>query len=418
MTPHVHKFIALLLGIAVGALAFKKLRLPRGYGGLPPGEHREVRATPVEPASSGRTSWKRWLLRFAVLLAVLGVGGFIFAAAGLAPIKASSGHWKVTRWILQFAKSRAVSTQTLLVSPPSLDEPRLVLKGAGHFETGCAPCHGSPQRAQSRFVSHMLPIPPGLQNIRSKRDAGELFYIVKHGIKFTGMPAWPAQDRDDEVWAVVAFLLSLPELDGEDYQRLVRGEASTETPAPGTIAATAAESCARCHGHAGNGRGSGAFPKLAGQRQEYLLASLRAYAEGKRDSGIMGPIAAALSPDETRSLAEHYSRMRPAASSNAPSAAFERGRVIAGQGIPGQGTPACAACHIAGPEPRNPHYPTLAGQYAEYLQLQLELFKSRQRGGTDYAHIMHNAAEGLTSEQIRDVAAYFAGIDSAEKEGQ
>ena len=60
----------------------------------------------------------------------------------------------------------------------------------------------------------MLPQPPYLGTVVEKRSPQQLFYVIKHGIKFTGMPAWPAQSRDDEVWSVVAFLLELPKLDG------------------------------------------------------------------------------------------------------------------------------------------------------------------------------------------------------------
>src|SRR5690606_1964233 len=153
----------------------------------------------------------------------------------------------------------------------------------------------------------MTPPPPELSRTVEKWDPEELFYIVKHGIKFTGMPAWPSLERDDEVWAMVAFLLRLPGLDGVSYRALVEGEASTErrSPAvgegsevppiaglvaPSNVPETVASTCGRCHGIDGNGRGTGAFPRLAGQRPNYLVAALEAYANGRRHSGIMRPI--------------------------------------------------------------------------------------------------------------------------------
>ena len=149
----------------------------------------------------------------------------------------------------------------------------------------------------------MTPPPPPLGKEVAEWDPAELFYIVKHGIKFTGMPAWPAEHRDDEIWAVVAFLQKPPSLDGESYRRLVEGEPQAVTGAPiehvlpsESIRPLIRQNCSRCHGHDGNGRGTGAFPKLAGQKPEYLFASLAAYASGARNSGIMEPIAAALTP--------------------------------------------------------------------------------------------------------------------------
>jgi cytochrome c553 len=55
-------------------------------------------------------------------------------------------------------------------------------------------------------------------------------------------------------------------------------------------------------------------------------------------------------------------------------------------------------------------YPHLAGQYAEYLALQLRLFKDDRRGGTPYAHIMRMVAGRLTPAQMRAVAAYYASL--------
>jgi cytochrome c553 len=59
-------------------------------------------------------------------------------------------------------------------------------------------------------------------------------------------------------------------------------------------------------------------------------------------------------------------------------------------------------------------YPSLAGQPAEYLQLQLELFKRGQRGGSDHAHLMDEVAPRLSPEHIRAVSLYFASLPAGE----
>jgi cytochrome c553/cytochrome c5 len=363
----------------------------------------------------------RWSLRMGVLLLVLGAAGLLVAASGVIPIKASSGHWAVTASFLQFAKRRSISTQTLGMKSPALEEPWLVLKGAGHYETGCRPCHGSPEFREPLIARALTPPPPYLGPRIAVWDTEELFYIVKHGIKLTGMPAWPAVNRDDEVRAVVAFLRELPKLNGDQYRRLVHGETGGHTlrapledltePAPPAVGTT----CARCHGARGQGRGNAAFPKLAGQKREYLLNALAAYARSRRHSGIMQPIAAPLAAGEMRELAAYYANLAGPAPEPAPAEAtrLERGRDIANRGIPRQGVPSCMDCHGPGSHRRNEAYPLLAGQFADYLLLQLELFKSQQRGGSAYAHIMYNVASRLQPDQMRDVAAYYASLPAA-----
>jgi cytochrome c553 len=93
--------------------------------------------------------------------------------------------------------------------------------------------------------------------------------------------------------------------------------------------------------------------------------------------------------------------------------AIERGEAIARRGIPSQRIPSCIACHGPGAIHRNPFYPQLAGQYADYLVLQLMLFKNADRGGTAYAYIMRAIADRLTPEQMRAVALYYASRTSA-----
>lgn len=367
---------------------------------------------------SRRVALRRFGKRLAVLAAALGLLGLLVVWAGLLPIGARSGHWPATAWFLHFAMRQSVQTYSLGIKPPSLDDPAKILRGAGHYDTGCAPCHGAPGREQSVVARHMTPQPPFLPPRISEWDAAELFWIVKHGIKFTGMPAWPARHRDDEIWSVVAFLQQLPELSETRYRQLTRGIDSTgavRLPQLSAEAERALQTCARCHGRQGDGRGVGAFPRLAGQSATYLYLALRAYADGSRPSGIMRPIAAGLSEQTARELARHYAAAppRPAPAGQEPKL-VALGEDLARRGNPGQRVPACIQCHGPKEGPRNPAYPLLAGQYADYLALQLELWKKGHRGGSEYARIMHGAARRLSRREIDALAAYYASLPAAD----
>lgn len=385
----------------------------------------------VEVARAKR-SWRWWVGRAAIAVPLLALAGFLVAASGIIPIKASSGHWAITAWLLEFSMSRSVATHSLGIKPPPLDDPVLVMKGAGHYEHGCMPCHGSPMQPYPRVAWAMTPPPPNLTEAIPEWKSRELFYIVKHGVKFTGMPAWPSQVRDDEVWAMVAFLEQMPSLSPVEYRQLVHGAPAPggdSTPAsaldsadasplmalvePAKPPRTVTANCGRCHGEDGQGRGNSAFPKLAGQKPQYMYAALRAYAEGRRQSGIMHPLAAALSRDDMREVAMFYAGLPPmtgAAPDTTDASAIARGEYLASNGDPANGIPACRECHGPTPTRRNPYYPHLAGQYQDYLRLQLELFQQDHRGGSQFAHLMHPTAERLTPEQVRDVAAYYASL--------
>lgn len=377
---------------------------------------------------------KRRLIELTALLLLLGFLGLLVVASGVVPVRASSGHWPITRAFLEFAMRRSVETHSIGTRVPDLDDDALVLRGAGHYDRGCQPCHGAPGVDGSVVTSELTPRPPYLSQEVQKWEPAELFQIVKHGLKMTGMPAWPARERDDEVWAVVAFLLRLPGLDAEEYRMLARGEApdtaghtvSLDGAADlelGRIATSTdrvVEVCGRCHGRNGLGRGPGAFPRIAGQRPAYLAATLEAYANGERHSGIMQPVAAALDEGTRLSIARHYGaaaggvvtegreagRIDPAGMEPV----IDRGERIAREGVPARKVPSCVACHGPGATPRNPYYPALAGQYDDYLALQLRLFREGRRGGTEYARIMRKVVHSLEADEAEAVAAWYGSL--------
>ena len=335
----------------------------------------------------------------------------IVVLSGAIPLNASGGHWAITNWLLDFAKRRSMATHSIGITVPRLDDPRQVQAGAARYEVGCRSCHGAPGWPAPALPAHMTPHPPNLQQQVARWDAAELFTMVRHGIKFTGMPAWPAPTRDDEVWEIVAFLRILPNLDRTAYARMVGGppSASATAVAAPLIDVLARGRCDLCHGHDGRGRESADFPRLAGQKPEYLRLALDGYAKGTRHGGTMGPIATGLDAAARGALAGHYAALAagPAAP---PGPRAQRGAVIASQGIPAQRVPRCAECHGPAPTKRHAAYPRLAGQFAPYLERQLRLFAEDRRGGSEYAHLMREFAGRLTEEQRRDVAAYFASL--------
>ena len=354
-----------------------------------------------------------WLTTGAMALTAVVIAALV-VVSGVVPIKASSGHWAITAVFLDFAKTRSVATHSWGIRAPTLDDEALVLKGAGHYETACLPCHGGPGRSVPPVTTAMTPPPPELNGPRLTRwSPAELFSIVKHGIKFTGMPGWPAQQRDDEIWAMVAFLRRLPGLDAAGYRQMVYADAlrsdNASESAADAIPAPVRELCSRCHGIKGTGRGAGAIPSIAGQRSAYVYASLQAFRERRRFSALMSEIAAKLNDDAMREVSVYYEQQ--AAREPEPprdEAAAGRGRTIATNGIPERDVPACIECHGPTAFPKNPAYPRLTSQHSTYLRSQLTLLQERRRGGTPNVNLMHTFVNRLEQSEMRDAAEYYA----------
>jgi len=155
----------------------------------------------------------------AALLVLL--GGFAVIYSGFYNVAASDPHWPVTRWVLETARVRSIKTHAAGIGePPGFDDPAKVLIGVEHYAAHCAVCHGAPGVPRSEIAKGLYPLPPDLTKVAPLYSPAELFWILKHGIKMTGMPAW-SDHSDEELWATVAFLDKLPGMNEQEYARLV-----------------------------------------------------------------------------------------------------------------------------------------------------------------------------------------------------
>lgn len=169
----------------------------------------------------------------------------------------------------------------------------------------------------------------------------------------------------------------------------------------------AVERCSTCHGPTGQGSNS-LFPKLSGQNAAYLIQQMFNFKSGARRSTVMEPQLADLSGDDIVQLASHFSDERLNPRPVPDKAIAEAGRNVYLLGNPNSGVPACAVCH--GPTARGGQMlPRLAGQHAEYLELQLRRFIDRSR--TTDQTLMHSVASKLTEDEIRSVSYFLSGLD-------
>jgi len=166
-------------------------------------------------------SVRSFLISFAVLMALTVIGGLAFIYSGLFDVAASEPHWSMTRWVLETARTRSIKVHAAAIQvPPGLDDPARLLIGTEHFAAHCAVCHGAPGVPKGDIGEGLNPQPPNLARSPEHYTPSELFWIVKHGIKMTGMPAW-GDHSDNELWATVAFIEKLRGMSEQDYARLV-----------------------------------------------------------------------------------------------------------------------------------------------------------------------------------------------------
>lgn len=165
------------------------------------------------------------LKTFLVIVAVLVVAGAAFVYSGAFNVAADDPHWGITARLMESARDRSIAARARdIEAPPALDDPALLAMGAEHYAAMCTNCHLAPGMADTETRKGLYPKPPNLAEHADHRSPGEVFWIIKHGVKMTGMPAWGLTHDDASIWGMVAFLKKLPELSPGEYEALA-GEA-------------------------------------------------------------------------------------------------------------------------------------------------------------------------------------------------
>jgi mono/diheme cytochrome c family protein len=161
------------------------------------------------------------LATLAISFALTLITATVFVFSGLHDVSATAPHWRITHWILETARVRSIEAHAAGIAvPPGLDDPARILIGTEHFAAHCAVCHGAPGVPKGDIARGLYPQPPDLAAAANRYSDAELFWIVKHGIKMSGMPAW-SDHSDEELWATVAFLKKLPRMSEQDYDARV-----------------------------------------------------------------------------------------------------------------------------------------------------------------------------------------------------
>lgn len=165
-----------------------------------------------------------------VLLTLLAVmvgavlAGLVVLYAGFYNVAATEQHLRPTYWLLETGLRESVERNARDIVVPKLDDERLVTRGLTLFRTECVQCHGAPGVAPAAFALGLTPLPANLVHAARASPPAHLYWVVRYGIKMSGMPAWQFRYPDEDLWAVVAFMQQLPRLSPTEYAALVAAD--------------------------------------------------------------------------------------------------------------------------------------------------------------------------------------------------
>lgn len=154
-----------------------------------------------------------------LLLAAFGAAAVIYS--GTPEVAATAQTQPLMHWALQTTRENAVRKRAQQVQVPAdLGGSDMVDSGFRGFREMCADCHTPPGRDPTPVAQGLNPPPPDLADSAKERSPEELFWVIKHGIQMTGMPAWGPTHSDQEIWELVTFLQELPKLNAQAYDAM------------------------------------------------------------------------------------------------------------------------------------------------------------------------------------------------------
>lgn len=180
----------------------------------------------------------RLLMVALIVLVIVGAASYVYA--GWYDIGADTAHSPAVYWLVRTVRNRSIAVRTANIRVPSLDDPKLMSVGAGQYASMCSGCHLAPGYDKDETWEGLYPRPPKLYQGTDLTPA-EVFWVLKHGIKMSGMPAWGITHDDGELWAITAFVERLPKLSPQQYKDIVAAAPAdtdmTMMPMPGAGAA-------------------------------------------------------------------------------------------------------------------------------------------------------------------------------------
>ena len=160
------------------------------------------------------------------LLLLIGAASLVIYL-GIYNIAADAPHTQPVYWLLKTIREQSIAVRAAaVVVPPDLADPKRIAEGAAQYAEMCSGCHLAPEMKRTEISQGLYPRAPELRR-GSNFTPAEEFWVVKHGVKMTGMPAWGVTHDDELLWDVVAFLRKLPELTADQYQTLLRSAPKT-----------------------------------------------------------------------------------------------------------------------------------------------------------------------------------------------
>lgn len=163
---------------------------------------------------------KKVILTVIITLVVLMGISIIYMYSGAYNVSQLEHHNAITKWAINTTVHHSIDSRDADIKAPPMNDTAMLHEGFSHYNNMCSTCHGGPGIEPDEFAKGLYPQPPKFYKSKDMPDTTEAFWIIKNGIKFTGMPAFAPTHTDQKIWAITDFLLNkLNKMTPEEYQQ-------------------------------------------------------------------------------------------------------------------------------------------------------------------------------------------------------
>lgn len=158
----------------------------------------------------------RFILAFILALVPLALvfGSLLFIYSGIYNVASTSQHTTPVYWMLITTLRQSVFAHAQAIQAPNLDDPALTRRGMVLYDQYCVPCHGAPGIPLEAIGMGLTPLPKNLAETARHWRSEQIYWVVRHGLKMTGMPAWEYRFGEEDLWAIAGFVKTMPGVSG------------------------------------------------------------------------------------------------------------------------------------------------------------------------------------------------------------
>jgi mono/diheme cytochrome c family protein len=170
----------------------------------------------------------QFISKIIMFIVLLMAAAALFIYSGTFDVAATSPHSSLMTWVMATTRENAISRDAQGIKAPPLNTPAMADRGFDHYQEHCEVCHGAPGNYPTELGEGMNPAPPKLWEVARRRTPAELFWVIKNGIKMTGMPA-NTDHTDSELWDIVAFVKKLPGMTPQAYTKMKQASEQSDS---------------------------------------------------------------------------------------------------------------------------------------------------------------------------------------------